>query len=64
MSVQNLLDICLQVVEIFIDLHGSGVVHRDLKPSNLVIKEVGNKPIVKLIDFSDSMIVEDGPWLN
>ena len=47
------------------DLHDCGIVHRDLKPSNfMVVENEFKSPIIKLIDFSDSMIVEPGPWLD
>ena len=47
------------------DLHDCGVVHRDLKPSNfMVVEREFKSPIIKLIDFSDSMIIEPGPWLD
>jgi len=31
--------------------HEKGVVHRDLKPSNILVTEVGDQAVVKIIDF-------------
>jgi serine/threonine protein kinase len=47
-----------QRLEIFRDVcsavqhaHQKGVIHRDLKPSNVMVTLVGDKPLVKIIDF-------------
>jgi serine/threonine protein kinase/tetratricopeptide (TPR) repeat protein len=31
--------------------HSKGVIHRDLKPSNILVREVDNEPVAKVIDF-------------
>lgn len=33
----NILDLCLEVVRIVLDIHSSGVVHRDIKPDNIMV---------------------------
>lgn len=70
LSISTLLDICAQIVFIVQDLHKCQVVHRDLKPSNfVVVMNKHRKPILKLIDFSDSMVVasenaKENPWMQ
>jgi len=39
--------------------HQKGVIHRDLKPSNVLVTEVDNKPVVKVIDFGVSKAVDE-----
>ncbi|HHK42445.1 MAG TPA: serine/threonine protein kinase, partial [Planctomycetaceae bacterium] len=31
--------------------HQKGIIHRDLKPSNILVTSVGDRPLVKVIDF-------------
>ncbi len=43
--------------------HERGIVHRDLKPSNLLVTEVDDKPVPKIIDFgiaraADASLIE------
>lgn len=38
--------------------HQKRVIHRDLKPGNILIKEVGGKPVVKVIDFGLAQSIE------
>ena len=60
---EDKLFISIQIVLIVIDLHYCGIVHRDLKPSNFMvdikIKDGILLPRLKLIDFSDSMIIKN-----
>lgn len=61
LTIEDMLILGIQVVLIVMDLHRCGVVHRDLKPSNFLVKTQGHKhPILKLIDFSDSIVMKGG----
>lgn len=40
-----------QVCEALHEAHQKGVVHRDLKPANIMLRQDGNKFIVKLLDY-------------
>ncbi len=31
--------------------HQRGIIHRDLKPSNIIVSDVGDRPVPKIIDF-------------
>jgi serine/threonine protein kinase len=42
--------------------HQKGIIHRDLKPSNLLVAEVDDKPVVKVIDFGVAKAL--GPALS
>jgi len=39
--------------------HRRGVIHRDLKPSNILVAEVGDKAVPKVIDFSIAKALGD-----
>lgn len=61
LTLDDMLILGIQLVLIVLDLHRCGVVHRDLKPSNFLVKIRGHKyPILKLIDFSDSIVMKGG----
>lgn len=47
------LDICLQLSDTLIAIHGSNLMHRDIKPANIMIDDNLN---IKLIDFGVSRI--------
>ncbi len=48
LTINEVLDIVMQIADGLAEAHGRGIVHRDIKPSNVMIKE-GRK--VKLLDF-------------
>lgn len=56
MAIKELLELCIQLVLIVIDMHHMGVIHRDLKPSNILVDVHGPIVRLKLIDFTDSII--------
>ena len=39
--------------------HQKGVIHRDIKPSNVLVTEIDEKPVVKVIDFGVSKALDD-----
>ena len=54
--------IMLTVAMSLADLHQKGIVHGDLDPGNILISTAaGGNLITKLIDFSDSFLVDDPP---
>ena len=53
----DIFDLCLEIIQIILDLHGSGVVHRDIKPDNIMIQAQKQGFSVKLIDFSDACLI-------
>jgi tRNA A-37 threonylcarbamoyl transferase component Bud32 len=40
--------------------HEHGMVHRDIKPSNLMVARVGNRPVVKILDFGLAKLTSEG----
>lgn len=50
-----------QVLEALEAAHALGVVHRDLKPENVFVTFVGNRPVIKLIDFGIAKLRSSDP---
>jgi len=51
------LELFLQLCDGLDHAHSRGVIHRDIKPSNVIVTTDGKKPLVKIIDFGISKIV-------
>ena len=49
-----LMDVCRAVEH----AHQRGIIHRDLKPANILVEEHGDQPVVKVIDFGISKVVD------
>jgi len=51
---------CREAANALVEAHACGVIHRDIKPGNLMLADVvGGRPIVKVLDFGISKLVED-----
>ncbi|MEO6572730.1 MAG: serine/threonine-protein kinase, partial [Polyangiaceae bacterium] len=55
------IDYTKQILEALEAAHALGVVHRDLKPENVFVTFVGNKPVIKLIDFGIAKLRSSDP---
>jgi eukaryotic-like serine/threonine-protein kinase len=66
MSVEDAVDIVLQVAGAMSEAHALGIVHRDLKPANLFVCRVGEptRRVVKVLDFGISKSESDGARLT
>ena len=51
LSIKERIAIFIQVCEGVQHAHQKGIIHRDLKPSNVLVTEVDDKAIPKVIDF-------------
>jgi serine/threonine-protein kinase len=62
LSVEYAVDFVLQTLDALAVAHSAGIVHRDLKPSNLfVTSRSDGSPLIKVLDFGISKIIERGP---
>ena len=57
LSLEQALDIAIQMTDALDKAHGSGVVHRDLSPANVMLTQSG----AKLLDFGLATLVAPGP---
>lgn len=48
------VDYILEALEGMAEAHARGIIHRDLKPSNLFLATVGDRQIIKVLDFGVS----------
>ena len=51
LSIEERLDLFLQVCEAVQHAHQKGIIHRDIKPSNILVSTEGSKVVPKIIDF-------------
>ncbi|CAD8136813.1 unnamed protein product [Paramecium octaurelia] len=51
MTEEEILNLLSSVINGYTHLKGLGIIHRDIKPSNILLKEVDDKIVWKLIDF-------------
>jgi serine/threonine protein kinase len=62
LSVEDLIEVILQVLSALVAAHQQGIIHRDLKPDNIFLsRRDGMSPVPKLLDFgiSKSESLED-----
>ena len=51
LTTRQRLDLFIQVCEGVQHAHQKAIIHRDLKPSNILVGEVNDRPIARIIDF-------------
>ncbi len=51
LSVEERLNLFIQVCSALQHAHQKGIIHRDLKPSNILVAPCDDKPVPKVIDF-------------
>jgi serine/threonine protein kinase len=61
MTVQEVLDVAVQVASALVASHAARVVHRDIKPENIIIRRDG---IVKVLDFGIAKLLEPHSPVN
>ncbi len=64
MPIQLAVDMTMQVADAMTEAHGLGIVHRDLKPANLFVCRVGERPVMKVLDFGISKVESDDPRIT
>lgn len=58
LSIENRLELFVQICEGVHHAHQKGIIHRDLKPSNILVAEFNDKPAPKIIDFGLAKALE------
>ncbi|MCA8960193.1 MAG: SUMF1/EgtB/PvdO family nonheme iron enzyme [Planctomycetes bacterium] len=58
LDVGERIDVFLKVLRAVEHAHQKGIVHRDLKPSNLLVTEIGDEAMPKVIDFGIAKVSE------
>lgn len=61
LNIRQRLNLFLRVCEAIQYAHLKGIMHRDIKPSNVLVREIGGKPIPKVIDFGLAKALDAGP---
>jgi serine/threonine protein kinase/tetratricopeptide (TPR) repeat protein len=51
LTIKQRLELFMQVCDGVQHAHQKAIIHRDLKPSNVLVEEVDDKPVPKIIDF-------------
>jgi serine/threonine-protein kinase len=64
LSLGRVFEIAEQVCLSLEEAHDAGIVHRDLKPENIFIDTVGNRRLVKVIDFGIAKLLTGGENLT
>jgi serine/threonine protein kinase len=60
LSLQQRLDLFVQVCEAIQHAHQKGVIHRDIKPSNVLVRDHDGRSIPKVIDFGIAKATTSG----
>lgn len=64
LTIEQSLDLYAQVADGLKHAHSRGVLHRDLKPSNIMLTQVNEKVVVKLVDFGIAKFYRDEAVLH
>ncbi|MCS7469969.1 serine/threonine protein kinase [Stieleria sp. ICT_E10.1] len=51
LTIQQRLELFMQVCQAVQHAHQKGIIHRDIKPSNVLVAQYDRKPVPKVIDF-------------
>jgi eukaryotic-like serine/threonine-protein kinase len=51
LTIEERLELLMRVCEGVQHAHQKAIIHRDLKPSNVLVEEIDQKPVPKIIDF-------------
>jgi len=55
-ALKTKIDLFLQILDAVSHAHSKNVIHRDIKPDNIMVVEIGELPVAKILDFGISII--------
>ena len=57
-SIDETIEIIIQLAKVLSYVHNKGIIHRDIKPANIVLMKNNGKNTTKLLDFGLSLVME------
>jgi serine/threonine protein kinase/tetratricopeptide (TPR) repeat protein len=58
LTIEDRLNLFLQICQAVHHAHQKGIIHRDIKPSNILVSVNNNRPIPKIIDFGVAKAID------
>ncbi|MCB9525783.1 MAG: protein kinase [Myxococcales bacterium] len=58
LPVDLVLGVLADVADALVEAHGRGIIHRDLKPANIFLQRVGDRDVVKVLDFGVAQVAD------
>jgi eukaryotic-like serine/threonine-protein kinase len=60
LKIRDRLELFIKVIEGVQHAHQKAIIHRDLKPANILVVEMDDKPVPRIIDFGLAKAINSG----